>query len=55
MTPVSISMGSLPTTAEATNRARGRSPSCAARSSLMMSTAEAPSVSGDELPAVTRH
>jgi hypothetical protein len=51
-TPVSISSGSLPVTANEWNRARGRRPSAAAFSSLMMSTADAPSVSGDELPGV---
>ena len=53
MTPVSISSGSLPDTAKAWNRARGRRPSSAAFSSLMISAAEAPSVSGEELPGVT--
>ena len=52
--PVSIMSGSSPTTANAWNRARGVSPSSTAFSSLMMSTAEAPSVSGDELPGVMR-
>jgi hypothetical protein len=53
--PVSIMSGSSPTTANEWNRARARSPSFDASSSLMMSAAEAPSVSGDELPAVTDH
>ena len=50
---VSISRGSPAASANCTNRARGVSPSAAARSSLMISTAEAPSVICDELPAVT--
>jgi hypothetical protein len=45
--------GSLPDTANAWNLARGRRPSSAAFASLMISAAEAPSVSGEELPAVT--
>ena len=53
--PVSISVGSSPTTLEARIRARGRSPSAAARSSLISSRAPAPSVICDELPAVTIH
>ena len=52
MGPVSIKSGSSPVTAKAWNRARGRNPRAAARSALMMSTAEAPSVSGEELPGV---
>ena len=51
--PVSMVMGSLPTTAKLWNRARGVRPRAAAFSSLMMSTPEAPSVICDELPAVT--
>ena len=52
--PVSINIGSSPTTANEWNRARGVSPSSAAFSSLMISTADAASVSGDELPGVMR-
>ena len=51
---VSISRGSAPASAKSTKRARGVSPSSSARSSLMISTAAAPSVICDELPAVTR-
>ena len=50
--PVSIVTGSTPARANAWNRARGVRPRLVARSSLMMSTAEAPSVICDELPAV---
>src|SRR3546814_14105432 len=52
MTPVSISSGSLPLTENVWNRARGVRPSSTAFSSLMISAAEAPSVSGEELPGV---
>ncbi len=52
MTPVSISIGSEPTTTLLTNRARGVRPSFDAISSLMIRAAEAPSVSGEELPGV---
>ena len=52
--PVSMKSGSSPTTANAWNRARGVSPSSIAFSSLMISAAEAPSVSGEELPGVIR-
>ena len=51
---VSIRRGSAPARAKSTKRARGVSPSAAAFSSLMISTADAPSVICDELPAVTR-
>ena len=51
--PVSMVTGSTPARAKAWKRARGRRPSALAFSSLMMSTAEAPSVICDELPAVT--
>ena len=54
MTPVSMYSGSLPTTENERNRARGSSPSCSAASALMMRAADAPSVSGDELPGVMR-
>ena len=52
MGPVSMISGSLPATANLWNRARGASPSALAFSSLMMSAADAPSVSGEELPGV---
>ena len=45
--------GSTPASAKAWKRARGRSPRAFAFSSLMMRTAEAPSVICDEFPAVT--
>ena len=45
-------IGSSEATANAWKRARGVRPSCAARSSLMISRAAAPSVSCEELPAV---
>ena len=45
--------GSTPVTADATIRARGFRPSSRARSSLITSTAAAPSFSGHALPAVT--
>ena len=45
--------GSTPARAKETNRARGRSPSSLALSSLMIRTAAAPSEICDELPAVT--
>jgi hypothetical protein len=45
--------GRIAATKEATMRARGSRPSSLARSSLMTSTAAAPSLSGQELPAVT--
>ena len=51
--PVSMVIGSTPATAKAWKRARGVSPSAFAFSSLMISTAEAPSVIWEELPAVT--
>ena len=50
--PFSIVTGSVPATAKLWNRARGRRPSSAAFSALMISTADAPSVICDELPAV---
>ena len=50
--PVSMITGSAPATANAWKRARGLRPSSLAFSSLMMSTAEAPSVICEELPAV---
>ena len=53
MGPVSMVTGSTPARAKAWKRARGVRPRAAAFSSLMMSTAEAPSVICDELPAVT--
>ena len=52
---VSMNTGSSPATANEWNRARGVSPSFDAISSLMISAAEAPSVSGDELPGVMCH
>ena len=55
MTPVSISSGSLPVTVIVCTRARGVKPRARARSALMMSAAEAPSVSGEELPGVMSH
>ncbi len=51
--PVSIVTGSTPARANALKRARGFSPSSSAFSRLMISTAAAPSVICDELPAVT--
>ena len=51
---VSISRGSAPARAKSTKRARGVRPSAAAFSSLMISSAAAPSVICEELPAVTR-
>ena len=51
---VSIIRGSSAARVNWTNRARGRSPSAAAFSSLMMRIAAEPSVICDELPAVTR-
>ena len=51
--PVPITAGSTPTTAVATTRTSGLSPSDSARSSDMMSSAAAPSLSGELLPAVT--
>ena len=51
---VSIIRGSSPASEKLTNRARGVRPSWLARSSLMISSAAAPSVICDELPAVTR-
>ena len=50
--PVSISTGSTPTLQVSTMRARGFSPSSAARSSVIISTAAAPSLIWLELPAV---
>ena len=50
--PFSIVTGSVPATAKLWNRARGRRPSSSAFSALMTSTADAPSVICDELPAV---
>ena len=45
--------GLSPLTPVATIRASGVSPSSAARVSLMITTAAAPSLSGQQLPAVT--
>ncbi len=53
MGPVSMVTGSTPARAKVWKRARGVRPSALAFSSLMISTAEAPSVIWDELPAVT--
>ena len=53
MGPVSIVTGSTPARAKVWKRARGVRPSSLAFSSLMISTAEAPSVICEELPAVT--
>ena len=53
MTAVSMICGSLAATANVWKRARGRNPSAAARSSLMTSTAAAPSEICDDVPAVT--
>ena len=52
--PVSISTGSTPTVRWSTTRARARRPSASAVSRLARSTAEAPSETCDELPAVWR-
>ena len=52
MGPVSISTGSTPTRQVSTMRARGVRPSAAAFSSVISSTAAAPSLICDELPAV---
>ena len=54
MTAVSMIWGSLAATAKVWKRARGVSPSDDARSSLMISTAAAPSEICDDVPAVTR-
>ena len=51
MGPVSIRTGSLPTTAVATTRARGRRPRRAATSGEVTVTAAAPSTMPEELPA----
>ena len=51
---VNIRRGSAPAREKFTKRARGVNPSWAARSSLMINSAEAPSVIWLELPAVTR-
>jgi hypothetical protein len=51
--PVPITAGSTPTTAVASTRASGLSPSALARSADMISSAAAPSFSGELLPAVT--
>ena len=51
--PVSMMVGSEPTIAWATMRARGLSPSAFALSAVMMRTAAAPSLIWLELPAVT--
>ncbi len=51
--PVPITAGSTPTTAVATIRTSGFSPSSLAFSSDMISRAAAPSLSGELLPAVT--
>ena len=50
MGPVSIARGSSPTTENAWNRALGVRPSCSALSADVISTAAAPSVSGEEFP-----
>ena len=52
MMPVSMRIGSSPVTENEWNRARGRSESRDAMRSLMIRTAAAPSVSGEELPGV---
>ncbi len=54
MGAVSMSSGSAPTTEKPAKRARGRRASCRARRSLRTRTADAPSVSGEELPGVMR-
>ena len=53
ITAVSMIWGSLAATANVWKRARGRRPSEDARSSLMISTAAAPSEICDDVPAVT--
>ncbi len=55
MGAVSMKIGSSPATEKEWKRARGVSPSFDAISSLMISAADAPSVSGDELPGVIDH
>ena len=55
MTAVSMNSGSSASTAVVCTRARGRRPSWAARSSLAISRAAAPSVSCDDVPAVIDH
>ena len=55
MGPVSMISGSEPAMANACTRARGVRPRAAARSSLMISAADAPSVSGEALPGVITH
>ncbi len=54
-TPVSISSGSEPVAAKLCRRASGRRPRRAAVSLDVISTAEAPSLTGLALPAVTFH
>ena len=53
MGPTPMISGASPDTADAMMRARGLSPSARARSSDITSTAAAPSLSGQALPAVT--
>ena len=53
ITAVNMICGSLAATAKVWKRARGRSPRAFALSSLMISTAAAPSEICDEVPAVT--
>ncbi len=52
MGPSSIIIGSSPITENAWKRACGRTPSSSARSADMISAAAAPSVTGEEFPAV---
>ena len=52
--PSPMISGDSAVTPVATMRASGISPSSAARASLMITTAAAPSLSGQQLPAVTR-
>ena len=51
--PVPITAGSTPTTADASTRTSGLSPSDSAFSGDMINIAAAPSLSGELLPAVT--
>ena len=50
--PVSMRTGSLPARHASTIRACARRPSCSARSAVVSSTADAPSLICDEVPAV---
>ena len=51
--PIPITLGSTPNVADVTTRASGVQPCFAAAAALQTSSAAAPSLSGDEFPAVT--